>query len=165
MNKFDDLLGDSMPDDLYAKMPEGITRHEFMKLIRSTAISMSDYGDFLSKSNDDLVTMIDEIADPDRDYPYTHQKWEMVNDLSLWSCNDLEPLATELIDNKIDSGFPRNDYLFPVLDAYISSAIYMAIHIVMDYVGAKCLFCDGEITGAHMWRAIPSEYYTEGAGA
>jgi len=157
--KIDDLLNNVFPDDLYSKMPDSVDRGQFANLVISTAKSMNDYGDFLSKSEYDLKEMRDEIADPDQDYPYTREKWALVNDLFLWASNDLGELATELIDNKIDSGFPRNNYIFPVLDAYISSAIYWAVHMVMDYVGAECLFtqCSNGIISAHIWEPSSSE--------
>jgi len=157
--KIDDLLNNVFPDDLYSKMPDSVDRGQFANLVISTAKSMNDYGDFLSKSGYDLQEMRDEIADPDQDYPYTREKWTLVNDLFLWASNDLGVLAASLIDNRSD-GREISNYLFPVLDGYVSSAIYWAFHMVMDYVGAECLFtqCSNGIISAHIWEPSNEVY-------
>jgi hypothetical protein len=61
---------------------------------------------------------------------YTAEKWQEMNDLSLWAVSDIEFSAYELLGDTEDDGDP----LFKVINAYLYAYYLKVAEIVVQYL-------------------------------
>ena len=115
--------------EVYAKMPESVNRAKFSVLIGRLASDLKDY----DLDNTDIEVVKDQLSDPNRDYPYTNDKWNLLNELSLWASADLTEVAEEYCDTNIDNGRQRT-YIEMVMDGYIYATNQWALDLILSVI-------------------------------
>jgi hypothetical protein len=131
--KFIANTSEKFPSDLFKNMPSNCPRTEGAKAYREAADALLQY------TGTEWDNYVHEIADglvP----VYYHQQWEEMNRLSLWSCNEIEAEAHELIGD----ASPEGNQLWQAVSAYLYAFYARAVRDVMEFIQDNAEEVDGE---------------------
>lgn len=114
---------EQLPDELKMARLDHTPADNWVQTITYIADSLKQYEqeqweDYQAEIADGLIPI------------YTSEKWEEMNDLSLWAVSEIESDAYELLEGAEDDGDP----LFKVINAYLFAYYNYAVSAVIYYL-------------------------------